>query len=78
MSPSFSTDDEDYDVEEEEDDEEEREEQERMGRVRQGKRMMSRWSDTETEEEAGHSQLDDSKGLTSWGRLPDSNTTDEE
>lgn len=50
-----------------------------MARNRQGKRMMSRWSDTETEEDE---ELENSnskrEGLTSWGKLPDSNTTDEE
>ncbi|GAA6008290.1 hypothetical protein JCM11491_004425 [Sporobolomyces phaffii] len=55
----------------------------RMAQGRQAKRMMSRWSDTETEEEGTSSNLGSTSstgaaGLTSWGRIPDSNTTDEE
>ena len=50
----------------------------RMARNRQGKRMMSRWSDTETEEDEELENIKRSEGLTSWGKLPDSNTTDEE
>lgn len=74
LSPAFSIDAED------DDDEAAAEEAfgRRMARNRQGKRMMSRWSDTETEEDE---ELENSKGregLTSWGKLPDSNTTDEE
>ncbi|GAA5959390.1 hypothetical protein JCM3765_006589 [Sporobolomyces pararoseus] len=73
------------DDEEEEFDEEEEKEEERMIKMRQGKRMMSCWSDTETEEEDGESSTrgggegDHQSGLTSWGKLPDSNlTTDDE
>ncbi|GAA5847081.1 hypothetical protein JCM3766R1_000607 [Sporobolomyces carnicolor] len=58
-------------------DDDEQEDDGRMARLRQGKRMMSRWSDTETEEDEeadGKAQA----GLTSWGRIPDSNTTTDE
>ncbi|GAA5994094.1 hypothetical protein JCM5350_006415 [Sporobolomyces pararoseus] len=81
-SPCFShsNDDEDEDDDDEEEEEEDnRERNNRMIRMRQGKRMMSRWSDTETEEEEQQQQ---EVGLTSWGKLPDASsimtTTDEE
>ncbi|GAA5914548.1 uncharacterized protein JCM6883_004414 [Sporobolomyces salmoneus] len=45
-----------------------------MTRMRHGKRMMSRWSDTETEEDDELSKRE-TEGLTSWGRIPDANTT---
>ncbi|GAA5902961.1 uncharacterized protein JCM6883_002647 [Sporobolomyces salmoneus] len=47
---------------------------ETMTYMRHGKRMMSRWSDTETEEDDESSRRD-TEGLTSWGTIPDANTT---
>jgi len=77
LSPALSI-DEDEDEEAEEEEAEEEAFGRRMARNRQGKRMMSRWSDTETEEDEELENIKRSEGLTSWGKLPDSNTTDEE
>ncbi|GAA5931146.1 uncharacterized protein JCM15063_002557 [Sporobolomyces koalae] len=79
LSPSLSIPTEFNQGHEDDDDDEEEEDVEfdnRLAQLRQGHRMMSRWSDTETEED----EVDSAKivGLTSWGRIPDSITTDEE
>ncbi|GAA6063093.1 hypothetical protein JCM10212_003291 [Sporobolomyces blumeae] len=53
----------------------------KMRLARHGRRMMSRWSDTETEEDddsAASRHGPGSAGLTSWGRLPDAASTDED